>query len=84
MTVCSPTKASSVAVNSAFPIFVRGQAGSFEGELIFYFDARVSTISLIMRGARSMEHGCNDLCHADELMLLSYSKERSFLFFAKK
>ena len=34
MTVCSPTNASFVAVNSAFPMLVRGQSGSFEGGLI--------------------------------------------------
>jgi hypothetical protein len=34
MTVFWPKKALSVAVNSAFPMLVRGQAGSFEGELI--------------------------------------------------
>jgi hypothetical protein len=37
MTVFWPTKASLVAVNSALPMLVRGQAGSFEGELILLF-----------------------------------------------
>ena len=45
MTVCSPTKASLVAVNSAFPMLVRGQAGSFEGGLILLFDTRVSNVT---------------------------------------
>ena len=78
MTVCSPTKASSVAVNSAFPMFVRGQAGSFEGELIIYFAARVSTILLIME---EMEHGCNDFC---ELMLLRLFKRKELSLFREK
>ena len=80
MTVCSPTKASSVAVNSAFPMFVRGHAGSFEGELIIYFAARVSTILLIMRGVWSM---VVTTCVMMMMMLLSTIQNGAFSFSRK-